>query len=445
MGSKFEIKRLDALAEINPKRALQKGTLAPFIEMASVSSFTRDVSETDIATKLFTGGGSKFANEDTILARITPCLENGKCAKISNLPKGQHGFGSTEFIVISAFSERDKNFIYYLMRNEEFRQYAIGRMEGTSGRQRIPSSAVAEFTFNCPPESVRYQIGETLSAIDDKIQLLNDTNSTLESIASTIFESWFIKFNPVKEKLDNKIPSGIDDTTASLFPNKFIQTELGDIPEGWKVERLENWLTVLSSGRRPKGGVGKLKEGIPSVGAESITRIGQFDFAKTKYITTEFFAKMKAGKVQSLDVLLYKDGGQPGVFLPRVSMFGDGFPFDDYAINEHVFQLRVKQPLTQSFLYFWLWSDSVMHELKHRGGKAAIPGINQQDLKELLIAIPSADLLEKFEEVCSPIITKIFNNSNQAKSLSRIRDAMLSHLLDDTFMEKFSDPLDEVA
>lgn len=438
MSSKFAMMRLDELAEINPKRVLQKGVAAPFIEMASVSSFTRDVSQADITTKLFTGGGSKFSNGDAILARITPCLENGKCAKISRLLEGQHAFGSTEFIVVSSFSERDENFVYYLLRTEEFRQYAIGRMEGTSGRQRVPTSAVAEFTFKCPPESVRYEIGETLSAIDDKIQLLNDKNSTLESIASNIFDSWFVRFDPVKDKIEKTMSNGIDDATASLFPSKFFKTELGNIPEGWKVERLENWLTVLSSGRRPKGGVGKVKEGIPSVGAESITRIGQFDFAKTKYIPTEFFAGMKTGKVQSHDVLLYKDGGQPGVFLPRVSMFGNGFPFDDYAINEHVFQLRVKQPLTQSFLYFWLWSDSVMHELKHRGGKAAIPGINQQDLKELLIAIPSTSLLEKFEEICSPIITSIFNNSNQAKSLSRIRDAMLSRLFDDAFLEKFT-------
>ncbi|AZP70695.1 restriction endonuclease subunit S [Pseudomonas poae] len=170
-------------------------------------------------------------------------------------------------------------------------------------------------------------------------------------------------------------------------------------------------------------------DGVPSIGAESIVRIGEFDYSKTKYVSAEFFEKMKSGGLQTHDVLLYKDGGKPGVFLPRVSMFGNGFPFEKCGINEHVFRMRLKEPFSQAFLYYWLWSDAVMHELKHRGGKAAIPGINQSDVKELKLLVPSKHVLMRFDEITSPLVSTIFSNSKQARTLTQLRDTLLPRLI----------------
>jgi type I restriction enzyme, S subunit len=117
------------------------------------------------------------------------------------------------------------------------------------------------------------------------------------------------------------------------------------------------------------------------------------------------------------------------VFLPRVSMFGDEFPFQEYAINEHVFQIRISKPFSQSYLYFYLWSDLAMHELKNRGGKAAIPGINQQDVKELPLLVPNHETLSRFDQICAPIIAMIFNNSKKMRSLSELRDKLLPRLI----------------
>jgi len=169
--------------------------------------------------------------------------------------------------------------------------------------------------------------------------------------------------------------------------------------------------------------------GVPSIGAESIVRMGEFDYGKTKFVSHEFFQKMKSGALESHDVLLYKDGGKPGVFLPRVSMFGDGFPFETCGINEHVFRIRLKRPFGQVFLYFWLWSDAVMHELKHRGGKAAIPGINQADVKEQRIAVPDSTILARYEEVTSPLVSAVFKNAKQIRTLASLRDTLLPRLI----------------
>ena len=110
-------------------------------------------------------------------------------------------------------------------------------------------------------------------------------------------------------------------------------------------------------------------------------------------------------------------------------MFGDGFPFDVCGINEHVFRIRLKEPFGQTFLYFWLWSDAVMHELKHRGGKAAIPGINQADVKELRITVPSSSILQRFEDICDPVVGQILNNAKSIQKLASLRDVLLPRLI----------------
>lgn len=318
----------------------------------------------------------------------------------------------------------DPSFLYYLLKHLDLNNWSSG-----SGQPLINQSTLNSIEVSVPPANDQKLIGSFVASLDDRITLLHETNATLEAIAQALFKSWFIDFDPVRAKAEGLEPEGMDAATASLFPDSFEESDLGLVPRGWLVDRAESWLSVLETGRRPKGGVAGIMDGVPSIGAESIVRIGEFDYSKTKYVPSEFFEKMKSGELQSHDVLLYKDGGKPGVFLPRVSMFGDGFPFQKCGINEHVFRIRLKKPFSQEFLYYWLWSDAVMHELKHRGGKAAIPGINQSDVKELKILVPNENILIGFDELSSPLINKIFSNSKQARTLTQLRDTLLPRLI----------------
>ncbi len=317
----------------------------------------------------------------------------------------------------------------YAVLNSDFVRSQIEAGVVGSTQKTLSLKAIKALKIPRMGASYEAEVASFSSALDDRITLLRETNATLEAIAQALFKSWFVDFDPVRAKIEGRTPEGMDEATAALFPDGFETSELGDVPRGWRVECVAQWLSVLETGRRPKGGVSGISDGIPSIGAESIVRIGQFDFSKLKHVPKDFFAAMKSGRLTSRDVLLYKDGGKPGVFLPRVSMFGDGFPFDVCGINEHVFRIRLKEPFGQTFLYFWLWSDAVMHELKHRGGKAAIPGINQADVKELRITVPSSSILQRFEDICDPVVGQILNNAKRIQKLASLRDVLLPRLI----------------
>ena len=114
-------KLVSDIADLNPSRSLKKGVVSPFIEMAALPVNGRDIPVHDVSTRDFSGSGSRFVNGDVLLARITPCLENGKTALVNVLSPSVVGHDSTEFIVLSAKASSDQRFIYYLARHPDFR------------------------------------------------------------------------------------------------------------------------------------------------------------------------------------------------------------------------------------------------------------------------------------------------------------------------------------
>ena len=351
---------------------------------------------------------------------------------------------------VKDFKGHDARYIYYLLKSIDFHRFNVGTGVPTLNRNHLSSVLVKNLGYI--NEKV---IAKILGDLDDKIHLNNQINQNLESIAQAIFISWFIDFDPVRAKIVAK-QEGNDpelaamcaisgkseaeleqmakedfaelQATATLFPDEFVDSELGEVPKGWEVKRFEDLLDTLESGARPKGGVSGISEGIPSVGAENILGLGIYNYGKEKFVPYSFFEKMKKGKVQDYDVLLYKDGGKPGEFKPRVSMFGKGFPYEEFSINEHVFRIRSTK-LEQFFLYFKIKSPDILSQLASKGAKAAIPGINQNDVKSLYISCPTDNILEKFNSSVESLINLILKNSLENKSLAKLRDGLLPKLL----------------
>ena len=163
--------------EFNPLLSIKKGTIATKIAMDKLQPFTKKIPEIERGEF---AGGSKFCNGDTIMARITPCLENGKTAFVDVLKDGEVAFGSTEFIVMRARAGiSDPHFVYYLATSPAFRRVAIKSMVGSSGRQRVQQGVLDELELTVPPLKKQQKIGAFLASLDEKIALNNKINDNL--------------------------------------------------------------------------------------------------------------------------------------------------------------------------------------------------------------------------------------------------------------------------
>ncbi|MGI5101821.1 restriction endonuclease subunit S [Treponema vincentii] len=181
--------KLEDIIEFNPKETIQKGSIAKKIEMSQLIPFCRDVIG---YTKEIFYSGTKFRNGDTIMARITPCLENGKTAKISLLNDNEIGFGSTEYIILRAKKEiSDADYIYYLATSSFVRECAIKSMVGSSGRQRVQLDVVKNLEISCPSYTEQQKIAKLLRLLDDEIELKRQINANLLLLFLLLFVCCF--------------------------------------------------------------------------------------------------------------------------------------------------------------------------------------------------------------------------------------------------------------
>lgn len=176
---------------VNPRESLPKGVIAKKVAMDKLQPFTRDIPSFEVEPYT---GGSKFRNGDTIMARITPCLENGKTAKVSILAPEEVGFGSTEYIVLRAKPGiTDPDFIYYLVCSPVVREPAIKSMVGTSGRQRVQTDVVENLEIDFPSFDEQHRVGQLLRLLDDKILLNRTINDNLAKQMRSFYRYLFVE------------------------------------------------------------------------------------------------------------------------------------------------------------------------------------------------------------------------------------------------------------
>ena len=272
----------------------------------------------------------------------------------------------------------------------------------------IRGSELAKLKVPKPPKEIQDKIASILSNYDELIENNSKRIALLTLMSKTIFEEWFVNF---------------------LYPgheeNNMIESELGPIPKGWELLKIEDVLNELESGSRPKGGIDSNETAIPSIGAENILGLGIYDYSKDKFVTEEFFNGMRQGKVKSGDVLLYKDGAKVG----RKSMFRDGFPHVKCCINEHVFILRSNEKCSQEFLYLWFDQQWMTEKIKGLNANAAQPGINRPGVKSLPILIPADNVIKEFNIFADEIFSEIFNLAKKNNILRQTRDLLIPKLI----------------
>ena len=379
--------RLKDIVEINPTESLKKGTVAKKIGMDVLQPYCRAIPS--FSFEPYTGG-TKFKNGDTIMARITPCRENGKTAMVNILDDNEIGFGSTEYIVFRAKNNiTDPYFIYYLVTSDCIRNPAIKSMVGSSGRQRVQTDVVANLSINLPPLPTQQKIAAILSSLDDKIELNNKINTNLEQQAGALFKNWLVDFEPFG----------------------------GKMPEGWKVGKLsdiEDYLNGLAMQKfRPLEGEGglpvlKIKELCQGCCDES-SELCSPSKVKSKYI------------IHDGDVIFSWSG----------SLLVDIWCGGTCGLNQHLFKVTSK---TYEKWFYYLWT-------KHHLGKfiflaadkaTTMGHIKREELDKAEVVIPDDKTYSKLTMTLSPIIDTIINNRVENRRLSEIRDNLLPELMSGT-------------
>ena len=179
----WQVATLAEYIEVNPRRSLRKGQAAPYLPMAKMP--TKGHMPDSVAVRAF-GSGMRFANGDTLVARITPCLENGKTAYVDFLTDGEVGWGSTEYIVLGPRPPLPNQFAYFLARSARFREFAIRNMSGTSGRQRVPPTALRGFLMVVPPRRLSARFGDVAESVIERASKAGHESRTLAAVRDTL-------------------------------------------------------------------------------------------------------------------------------------------------------------------------------------------------------------------------------------------------------------------
>lgn len=313
-----------------------------------------------------------------------------------------------QLVVLKNISE-NAEFLSYYIKSALFQSVLKSIVVG-SAIPTLSQKNLANIMINVPKEvEDQRRIASILSSLDRKIELNNKINADLEEMAQAIFKNWFVDFEPFKN-------------------GKFVDSELGMIPEGWKVSQIADIPHILENGKRPKGGA--VEKGIPSVGAEHVKGMCTYDYSKTKYINCEFAAKLKTGKINGYELMIYKDGGKPGYFIPNFSIFGEGYPFENCYLNEHVFKLDFDgNKEFNIFCYFFFKTEQIMSYFNAQGAKAAIPRINKKDVENIYIFSPDNESVIKFGEFAYPLFKQMLKNAIENRTISLLRDTLLPRLM----------------
>ena len=383
MTSEWRTIRAADFIDFNPRLSLKKGDIATKVAMDKLKPFTKKIPETE---KAEFNSGAKFCNGDTVMARITPCLENGKTAYVDMLDDGEIGFGSTEFIVMRAKTGiSDPQFVYYTAISPVFRNVAIKSMVGSSGRQRVQQSVLEELELSVPDLEEQRRIGAFLARIDEKIALNDRINDNLEQQAQSYFQELFV---------DNADPEWAIGTISDLGTVVGGSTPSKAKPEYYTESGIA-WIT-------PKDlSINKSK--FVSHGENDITELG---------LKNSSAAIMPEGTV---------------LFSSRAPIGYIAIAAGEVTTNQGFKSVVPKPGIGTPFVYFFL--KNTLPVIEGMASGSTFKEVSGSTMKNVPAVIPDAETLAKFSDFCAPIFAQQRILEEQNQSLATLRDNLLPKLM----------------
>ena len=392
---------------VNPTVSLPKGEDAPFVDMASLEPGRSTVSAPRL--REYRGSGSRFVDGDTLMARITPSLENGKIARFRGDSEAERAHGSTEFIVVRGREGiSDTKYAFYLTRSDLVREYAISQMTGTSGRQRVPPESLGYLEVVLPPLAEQRAIAHILGTLDDKIELNRRMNEALEAMARALFKSWFVDFDPVRTKMAGR-DTGLPRHIADLFPDRLLHSELGRIPSGWEVRPLRDCVR-LTMGQSPPGRTyNDHGDGLPFFQGRR-----EFGFRYPRH--RRFCSDPR--RIANLGDTLVSVRAPVGDInmAPGRCCIGRGL-----AAVRH-------RSGSGSYTYHLVWAlQPRLRAYEHTG--TVFGAINKGQFESESIVEPPSSVVDAFRSVVTPFDARIASNTSESSTLAVLRDVLLPKLM----------------
>ena len=389
--------RFGDFVEVNPRIRLEKGKEYPYVEMADVNPGNAFVYPQN--KRAYKGGGSRFQSGDTLFARITPCLENGKIVR-SKHTKSEPCFGSTEFFIFRGKPNvSDSTYVFYLALSSMIRDPAVKSMTGASGRQRAILSSVEDIHVPAYSLATQRKIAAILSTYDDLIENNTRRIKILEDMAQTLYREWFVHFRfPGHENVP------------------MIESELGLIPQGWRVVSASEAIFV-----NPKTSVPRdtIKPFVPMKSATEHSML----ITEIEEKTGNSGAKFKNGDTLFARITPCLENGRTGFvqFLPND---------DEVAFGSTEFIVLRSKTLNPYFVYLLAQTrDFRENAIKSMTGATGRQRVLTECFDDYFLPNPNREILCQFEITIAPLFRKVQNLSEKNANLRQTRDLLLPKLI----------------
>jgi type I restriction enzyme S subunit len=294
--------------------------------------------------------------------------------------------------------------------------------------KHLTGRAIAGLKVPLPPVSVQQEMVDVLKPIDEQINLLRQTNATLEAIAQAIFKSWFIDFDPVKAKAEDRVPDGIDTATAALFPDSFSDSSQGLLPEGWRVATVESFSERVGMG--PFGSNIKVETfvetGIPVLSGQHLRNVLVED-TSFNFVSEEHANRLFKSCVQHGDVIFTHAGN-----IGQVSLLHEDSKYARYILSQRQFFLRCdKHAMRPEWITYFFKSEQGQHKLLANSSQVGVPSIARPVtyLRSISVPVPPMPIVELFSEFSDSLHKLVIANRREIKTLSEMRDLLLPRLI----------------
>lgn len=418
----------------------------PWVKTKEVNNNKISVAETYITEEALAKSSAKLIPENSVIMAMYGNGDTAGRVAINKIPLSTNQACCN--LVIDP-EKADYRFVYYYLRTQYQR---LVDLKNGGAQQNLNAGMIKEYPFPELPLDIQTNIADILEAFDDKIELNRQTNQTLEHIAQAIFKSWFVDFDPTRAKIaakqagqdperaamaaiSGKALDELDQLssdqleqlrmTAGLFSDGLVDSELGEVPEGWKIKTLDEVTSTIIDhrGKTPKKlGGDWVEEGYPAVSAKNIKNGRVVRHDTIRFLNDELYAKWMKVEVEKGDILLTSEA-------PMGEMY---FITDEtkYCLSQRLYALRAdNKNVTSSFLYLWLQTAIAQADLEGRATGTTVVGIRQVELRKVNALVPPLGILKVFEDAVFVMYEKLNANELESQELEGLRDTLLPKLL----------------